>query len=380
MRLAWQNIAHERTRFLVTILGIACATLLMITQGSILMGFLGAASKIIDATDSDLWIAGRGASCFEFPVVLERRFVELAHSVSGVESTTRILTRIVEFRKSDGNQQLVTLIGAERGAGSRFPAPHIGNGAASDPDSILIDESSSGLLIQSGGLSSAQSGGLPSAVEINEHRANVTGRTSGFSSFLGTPYVFSSYTDGLRYTGMRPTETMFILVRVRSGASIADVKRQLMTRLPNVDVWTKKEFARKAQMYWSSQTGAGGAILAAALLGFIIGLAVVSQAIYATTMEHIEEFATLKAIGATHGFVIRVIVTQALVCGIAGYLLGIALSEPVIRQAKSAIPWLSTPAWLPLAILPPALAICMFASVLSVRAALAVEPARVFRA
>jgi putative ABC transport system permease protein len=372
MRLAWLNIAHERTRFLVTILGITCATLLMIVQGSILVGFLGAASKIIDATDSDLWIAGKGASCFEFPVVLERRFVELAHSVSGVESTTRILTRIVEFRKSDGNQQLVTLIGAERGAGSRFPAPHIGNGAAVDPDSILIDESSSALL--------NQSGGLPSAVEINEHRANVTGRTSGFSSFLGTPYVFSSYADGLRYAGMRPTETMFILVRVKSGASIADVQRQLMTRLPNVDVWTKKEFARKAQMYWSSQTGAGGAILAAALLGFMIGLAVVSQAIYATTMEHIEEFATLKAIGATHGFVIRVIVTQALACGIAGYLLGIALSEPVIRQAQSAIPWLSTPAWLPLAILPPALGICMFASVLSVRAALAVEPARVFRA
>ena len=60
MRLAWHNIAHDRTRFLVTILGITCATLLMIVQGSILLGFLGAASKIIDATDSDIWIAGRG--------------------------------------------------------------------------------------------------------------------------------------------------------------------------------------------------------------------------------------------------------------------------------------------------------------------------------
>jgi putative ABC transport system permease protein len=372
MRLAWHYIAHVRTRFLVTVLGITCATLLMIIQGSILVGFLGAASKIIDATDSDIWIAGRGASCFEFPVVLERRIVELAHSVPGVEETARIVTRIVEFRKSDGSQQLVTLIGADTGAGPRFPVPTTGSERAAEPKALLIDESSSGLL--------NEGGQMPLPVEINDQRASVVGKTSGFSSFLGTPYVFTSYADGARYAGLRPAETMFILVRVGGGVAIEQVKRGLHARLPNVDIWTKSEFARKAQMYWSSQTGAGGAILAAALLGFIIGLAVVSQAVYATTMEHIEEFATLKAIGASHGFVIRVIVTQALVCGVAGYILGIALSEPVIRQAKVAIPWLATPAWLPLAILPPAIAICVFASILAVRAALAVEPARVFRA
>src|SRR5436190_448385 len=105
MRLAWHNIAHERTRFAVTILGIMCATLLMLVQGSILVGFLGAASKIIDTTDADIWIAGRGAPCFEFPVNLERRFVELAHSVNGVDKASRICTRIVSFRKPDGDQQ-----------------------------------------------------------------------------------------------------------------------------------------------------------------------------------------------------------------------------------------------------------------------------------
>ena len=40
--------------------------------------YRGAASKIIDATDSDIWIVGRGASCFEFPVVLDRSFEQLA--------------------------------------------------------------------------------------------------------------------------------------------------------------------------------------------------------------------------------------------------------------------------------------------------------------
>src|SRR6266516_2858425 len=115
MRLAWHNLVHDRTRFIVTILGIMCATLLMLVQSSILIGFLRAASKIIDTSDADIWITGRGAPCFEFPVSLDRRFVELAHSVPGVGQNSRICTRIVPFRKPDGDQQLVTLIGADSG-------------------------------------------------------------------------------------------------------------------------------------------------------------------------------------------------------------------------------------------------------------------------
>lgn len=373
MRLAWHNIAHDRTRFLVTILGITCATLLMIIQGSILLGFLGAASKIIDSSDADIWIVGRGASCFEFPVVIERSFEGLAYGVPGVMETNRIVTRIVPFRKADGNQQLVTLVGSDPGVGSRFPRPAVSGAAgAVEPRALLVDESSRQLL------DTARQ--LPQSVELNDQRANVIRETSGFSTFLGTPYVFTSFVDGARYAGLRPSEVMFILVRIQPGASLEAVQRGLRARLPNADIWTSAEFATKARVYWMSQTGAGGAILAAALLGFIIGLAIVSQATYATTMEHIEEFATLKAIGASNGFVGRVIVAQALTCGIFGYVLGLGVSNPVIRNARSAIPWLSAPPSLPLAILPLALTICVFASILAVRAALAVEPAKVFRA
>src|SRR6202011_1622268 len=168
-------------------------------------------------------------------------------------------------------------------------------------------------------------------------------------------------------------ETMFVLVWLQPGASIANVKRGLQARMPNIDVWTRDEFSRKARFYWITQTGAGGAILTAALLGFFIGLAVVSQAIYATTMENIEEFATLKALGASNGFIRRVIVSQAVVCGIAGYFLGLVITSPMIRAAQSNIPWVSAPAWLPVAVVLPTLAMCVPASIISVRTALAVE-------
>lgn len=373
MRLAWYNITHDRMRFAVTVLGITCAVFLMIFQGSILLGFLQAASKIIDSTGADLWITGRGVQCFEFAVPIERRFADLARGVPGVRGTSRICTSLVQFRKVDGSQQQVALIGADIGSGARLPIPQLaGNPLGVTPEALVVDSSNAQML--------AIPRSLPLDVEINDQRARVVGRTSGFSSFLGSPYVFTSYTDASRYLGLRPDETMFILVHIQPGFSVQKVKRELQARLPSVEVSTRQEFSRRAEFYWTSQTGAGGAILAAAVLGFFVGLTVVSQAIYSTTMEHIEEFATLKALGATPGYIVRVIVSQAMLSGLAGYVLGVLITNPMIRAARPHIPWISTPWWLPAGVFLPALAMCVLASILSVKAAITVEPAKVFRA
>lgn len=373
MRLAWHNITHDRMRFLITVLGITCAVFLMVFQGSMLLGFLRAASKIIDSTDADIWITGRGVQCFEFAVPIEKRFADLARGVSGVSLTNRICTSLVQFRKTDGSQQQVALIGADPNSGARLPIAQLaGSLGGVTPEALVVDSSNAQML--------DVAARLPLEVEINNQRARVVGRTSGFSSFLGSPYVFTSYTDGSRYIRLRPDETMFILVHVQPGFSIQRIKRDLQTRLPAAQIWTREEFSQKARLYWTSQTGAGGAILAAALMGFVIGLAVVSQAIYSNTMEHIEEFATLKALGATPAYILRVIVAQAMLAGLVGYLLGLVITQPIIRAALRVIPWIITPWWLPLGVLFPALAMCALASIVSVRAAITVEPAEVFRA
>jgi putative ABC transport system permease protein len=179
--------------------------------------------------------------------------------------------------------------------------------------------------------------------------------------------------------GFGPEEAMYVLLRIDRGYSTSEVQQNLRQRLPEVDVLTRDEFARKSRTYWTIKTGAGGAILTAALLGFLIGLVVVSQTIYANTMENIEEYATLKALGASQAFVARIVLTQALICGAVGSILGL-LAVPSIGYAKSLIPWIYTPWWLLLVMVVPSLAMCALASIASVRSALTVEPGRVFRA
>jgi putative ABC transport system permease protein len=221
---------------------------------------------------------------------------------------------------------------------------------------------------------------LPAEVEINRHRASIEREIQGYGAFLGVPFLFTSYRNAMRYLDFRSDQAVYILLRTDKSYPLSVVQQSLKQKLPEVDVLTRDEFAHKSRMYWTIKTGAGGAILTAAVLGFLIGLVVVSQTIYANTMENLEEYATLKALGAPQSFVARIVLAQALICGAVGSVLGLLAVVPSISYAKSLIPWIHAPWWLPGAMVVPSLAMCSLASIVSVRSALTVEPGRVFRA
>jgi putative ABC transport system permease protein len=218
-------------------------------------------------------------------------------------------------------------------------------------------------------------------VEIGGLRAHVTQIAEGFSSFLGCPYVFTSYDDAARYLQIPAERTMAVAIRLADGASGEKAVAFLKRRLPEADVWTGPEFARRSGAYWMAQTGAGGAIALAGFLGFVVGVAIVSQAVYAATMEHIEEFATLRAMGASRGFILGLVLTQALGAGVTGWVLGSLVALPLAGLVRAhAVPWLQAPSWLVMATGLASLAMCALASVSAMRTAVSVDPGTVFRA
>ena len=365
-------MVHDRLRFAVTIVGIAFAVFLMVFQGSLLTGFLRAAAKGVDATDGDIWIVARGVECFEFPTPLPKRFREISMGVPGVESVDRMAVGFAVWQKPSGLSQLVLLIGAEPGVGPRFPVPYFNPDSASTiPDAILVDESNA---------ASLESVTVPVSLEVNQRRANAVSVINGFGTFFGTPYVFTGYADALRYLNVPSEKTFYLIASVSDGYDARAVQQELIARLPEADVLTSAEFARRSQLFWVIKTGAGSALLTAAMLGFLVGLVIVSQNIYATTMENIEEYATLKAMGASGSFIRGVVLTQALVSGTIGSFLGLLAVVPATKAILGMISWIYTPWWLPILTMGVGLIMCSLASIASIRKALSVEPARVFRA
>ena len=371
LKFAWRNLIHDRLRFSVTVAGIAFATFLMIFQGSLLAGFMRASSRIIDLSNADIWITARGTPCFDFAAPIPERFRDLTMGVEGVRDVRRMASSFAVWQRPSGEGQTIIVIGADAGSGSAFPHPRLEKSTALFPDVVLVDHSN----LKTLGVTT-----IPMEVEINRHKAKVLREIDGASSFMGSPYVFTSYSEAAKYLDIPSEETTYLLVHVRPGVEPTVVKNELAKRLPEVDVWTTNEFARRAQSYWIGQTGAGGALLTAAFLGFIVGTVIVSQTIYATTMENLEEFATLKALGASRWTVQRTVLFQALTSGAVGAVLGLALTFPAVGITRTSIPWIYTPLWLPSCMIGVSLLMCLLASIVSIRRAVSIDPGRVFRA
>src|SRR5436190_24086705 len=107
MKLAWQNIVHDRARFSVTVLGVSFAVFLMVFQGSLLAGFLPAASRLIDASDSDIWITAGGVQAFGFGTPIESRAREMAAGVPGELETNRVCMAFAVYRAPNATREVV---------------------------------------------------------------------------------------------------------------------------------------------------------------------------------------------------------------------------------------------------------------------------------
>jgi putative ABC transport system permease protein len=157
------------------------------------------------------------------------------------------------------------------------------------------------------------------------------------------------------------------------------VRREILARLKEVDVLTTPEFSYRTQNYWTLATGAGLAILLAAALGMVVGFVVVAQTIYATTQDHLKEFGTLKAMGASNGYVYKVILKQATISALMGYTLGIIISSVLVYIAKPAGAPVLMNSWIILGTFLLTLFMCIGAAVISINKVMRLDPAMVFK-
>ena len=371
--VAWRNLVADHVRFAVTLTGIAFAVLLMILEGSLLVGFARAASNLVRASGADIWVTARGVKAFDLPAPLPDRFRDLVRGVDGVERADRLVAGFTSWLPPSGDARTVLLVGADRGIRGRFPHPRIGDSSTVAFESIVVDASNAKYL---------DTTVVPVEVELGtpRKRAVVRAVTRGFGTFLGPPYVFTEYNDALAYLGWSPEYTAFIAIAVSDTTSLEAVKSGIRARLPEADVWSADEFASSSSSYWLIQTGAGGALLTAATLGFLVGLVIVSQNMYAITLENIEEFATLKALGASNVDVATIVSLQALISGAIGTAIGMIAAVPGVGFASNLIPWIFLPGWLVILVAAIGIAMCLAAGLVAVRPAMNIDPARVFRA
>jgi putative ABC transport system permease protein len=370
--LARRNLFHDKVRLAVTLTGIAFSVVLMVVQWGLFRGFSTSTSNLIDHSGADLWITARNTAYIDQAIDFnERKFYQVL-STPGVGMAVKYIERWTVWKEPNGRSESVAIVGVDPDVPLGRPWNMVAGDIAQlkQPNAVIVDR------IYTGKLAAPNIG---DRVEINGYRAHVVGFTQGIRAFTTAPYVFTTFKNALDYAGVPDDQTNFVLVKAAPGVDIKKLKSDLKARLPDNEVYETAEFSAMTRHYWMFTTGAGVAVLMAAVLGLIVGVAVVAQTIYATTMDHIREYGTLKAMGAPNRYVLGVIMTQAAIAAIMGYAIGMTVSLFVVRGGETGganilLSWQTAVGMFFLT-----LAMCVSAAFVSVNKILSLDPALVFK-
>jgi putative ABC transport system permease protein len=371
--LARKILLHDKTRFLITVSGVAFAVTLVFVQVGLFEGLLSNAAVTIERIDADLWITARNTPNVDFSNTFPEMLVERVRSIPGVARADNLIVWFARVALPTGANENAVLYALEDFR--RWGLPwHV---TAGDPRDlrrgkyVILDDS-------------AQKRFGKFAVgdyrEFFGQRLKIIGRTEGARSFTTNPIAFVDYRLAQSMNRQElHNRTTYILVKLAPGADAEVVRREIRRRLPYNDVRTRDEWASRSRSYWTDNTGLGLNMMMTVFLGCLVGVVVVAQTLYTSTMEHLKEFATVKAIGGGNADIYRIIGKQAAIAAVLGFALGSALAY-ALRPAMAAIDLrlILTPTFAA-AVFAGTLALCLGASVLSFRKVAAIDPALVFR-
>ncbi len=370
--LAWKNLFHDKVRLVVTLTGIVFALVLIAVQFGMFLGFLDTSANIVEHNQADLWITAPGIPHVNggSPIDEAKRWKAL--QVPGVTNAVSYVLFFLNWKLPNGAFESVQVAGFDLDSGLGGPWDVV-EGRVDDlrgEDTVFVDA----LYKKKLGVEK-----IGDTLEINDRRARVVGFTHGIRSFTTAPYIFTSFKNAQSYMRLREDQTVFILLKTSPGTDLAAAKADVAKAVPNVEVFTRAEMLNRARNYCVFGTGAGTTTLLGAVLGLMVGIVVVAQTLYSATLDHLKEFGTLKAMGATNGPLYGVIMLQAVLAAVVGYVLGITVAWGVLRATENTDLLIKLPPEVAAAVFGVTLFMCVSASLLSIRKATSIDPAMVFR-
>ena len=389
--LAWKNLTHDWRRLAVAVAGIGFAVLLMFTQVGFQNALFDSQVKMIDDLQGDIFLVSRA----KYTLAAEKRFplelVNQARSASGVSGAYPLYTELTLSRlKSFG-----------RGAPSKaYPIRSIGF-RLDDPifNSDRINSQLERLRLPHAALIDVRSkrDNFPFPTESDAELAEVQAELANRKIVMvGTFDLGTDFAHDGNLAMSAESFAAYFPQRVQFGdpLSVVDVgiihiedKTQADAIRDSVDqllddrvfVLTRAQFRNQEIDFWDKSTPIGIIFTAGKIIGFIVGMVICYQVIYSDIADHMSEFATLRAMGYTTGYFLRLIVTEAVLLSFVGFVPGLIASTALYAVlANSTGLLLQMIPQAILMVLALTIAMCIASGLLAVRKLLAVDPANLF--
>lgn len=377
--VAWQNLLYERTRLWVAIAGVAFAVLLIFMN----LGFLGALTattvNFYEKFNGDLFLSSPEtleiSSTTAFPI--ERLYQ--AEGIPGVERAMPLYSGYLLWRNPkppyDSRAIFVYAYNIEDPA---FLIPELQTPAAKKllrrPNIVFFDR----LALPEYGPTA-----IGTTTEAGRRTVTIGGTYSLGGGFAADGTVIMSDLNFMRYLSPRPLNLVDTgLITLEPGANLARVAANLRKRLPaDVSVFTKDAIISRDKTYWISSTSIGFIFGLGVIVSFIVGVVIVYQILYTDIRDHLPEYATMKAMGYRNRYLFKVVLQEAILLAAMGYVPGLIVSMglyALTRQATSGALPMAMDGGRVLFVLILSAAMCGVSGLISVRKAIATDPAEVF--
>ena len=376
----WLQLWHRPVRLMVALSGIAFAVLLVMMQVGFRSALFESSVRFQQRFDYDIALFSPDSVFIVRPQPFSIRRLyqtagfEAVRDVTPVYistalwknpwNTSRRRINTVGFQPSDA---LLALDGFDE----------LGT-ALRQQDVVLFDR---GSRPEFGPVAEAIEAGKRVVTEINDREIEVVGLFEMGPSFGIDGTVITSDDNWLRLFPDHPRDDIQLgLIRLHEGEDPDRVRDELDVYLPDdVLVLTKKQFVQREEDYWNSTTPIGYFFAFGAIMGFVVGAIIVYQILFADVSEHLNEYATLRAIGYRNRFVSGIVLQQAVILAVLGYLPGVAVSYWLYGKAAAAthLPLNLTPERA-LAVFAMTLGMCAVSGLMAVRKVRRLDPAEVF--
>ncbi|MDT8321098.1 MAG: ABC transporter permease DevC [Xanthomonadales bacterium] len=378
--LGWLQLKHKPLRLLVALSGIAFAVLLIMMQLGFRSALFESAVRFHERFDYDIALFSPDSVFIVRPQTFSIRRLYQALAFDAVEGVTPVYIFPAVWKNPwNDARRGINVIGAQ-------PDKPLLDIESFDEvrsrlrrrDVVLFDRASRP---EFGPVAEAFESGEPVVTEINDREIHVAGLFEMGTSFGIDGTVITSDDNWLRLFPQRPrSEIQLGLIRLAPGKDADSVRDALAEYLPDdVLVMTRTQFVQREKSYWNSATPIGYIFAFGAIMGFVVGAIIVYQILFADVSEHLNEYATLRAIGYRNRFVTGIVLQQAGILAVLGYLPGIAIAWWLYGKAAAAT---NLPLYITqeraLTVFLLTLGMCAVSGLLAVRKVRRLDPAEVF--
>ncbi|MBD1429421.1 ABC transporter permease [Sphingobacterium litopenaei] len=321
--LAFKFIKYDRAKSIGIVTAIVISIFLIGQQLSLLFFLMGLMGNLVGnapVTDNQLWIIEAQSTNINAVNAIDQRLVQQIGSLPGIESTHPVVLTAGQASFLDGKTAGVTLVGTN--------SPQFIMG----PVQEKIEEGHIADLVQPFSVSAEMYNAktwktdifLNKPIEINGKSAKIAVITKNAQAF-GASLMYTSMENAYVLGNASPSKVSIIIANLNDTVSKAQVQQDIQQLFPQLRAWDAQKLKNSTvkEILISSNMGMSfGTLVVFAMISgfFIIGLT-----LYSSALDRIKDYGTLKAIGATKGYVNKLIIAQAFLYAIIGYAIAMLL-------------------------------------------------------